>query len=436
MEIQLKKTLLRFFSLDFYFSVLRRDWRISTFITDVLLKGLAFVVVTTYRFVKDACVMSASALTFYSSLAIIPLCALLLAIARGFGVSKIIEEAIRKQQFADSQITEFLIDFANNALEFTRGGLVTGIGIILLMWAVIRAFSSTELAMNQIWRISRGRTISRKMTQYMSIMFIATLLIIIICTINVFLTTNLQSYLGDHKILNLAGEALIRLLNMLPYLLVWVLFIFIYMFMPTTAVRFKHAFWAGVIAGTAFQLIQWVYIRFQIGVSNYNAIYGSLAALPLLLVWIQISWCVVLWGAELCYIMRNRHVMFKNEDDPDISWTESVTMAIRIIEAISTEFKAGNPPPTLTELSKRLKINTGKLRIVLQLLINKGILIGVKLSYDVQYYPALDLHNVSTANLIIKLSELDKDSTQMWKLRAKDAIIREFKKDTFLKDSN
>lgn len=434
MGFRTKKGIHRLFTLDFYYSILRRDWRIATLPIDIVLKTIAILIVSINRFINDACHISASALTFYSMLSIIPIIALLLAIARGFGVAKIIENTIRNQYFADPQITNFLIEFANNTLAYTRGGIITGIGIILLLWTVIKVLSSTELTINRIWRINTGRSFARKVTEYMSIMFIAPILMILISTLNVFFTSNLDLLLPSQGFLNFAGAALLKILAFVPYILVWFLFIFIYMFMPTVAVRFKHAFWAGIIAGTVFQIVQWFYIRFQIGVSSYNAVYGSLAALPLLLIWIQLSWSIVLWGAELCYILRNRHFMFKNEALPDLSWTNNVTTAIRIIEYIAQEFAAGRSIPSLSDLSKKLRINTGKLRVIIQQLLNKNILVEVKEDYDVRYYPAKDFHQLSQADIIITLSELDSAGHEQWKLRTKEAIRREFHQDSFLKE--
>ncbi len=194
---------------------------------------------------------------------------------------------------------------AGKALDnTTQSGVITGIGIVLLIWSVVKMLSSTELAMNRIWGVKKGRSLVKKFTDYMSILFIAPILVILISSMNVFMMSSLQAYAMDEGILSYASAALKAILTILPYVLVWFLFVFLYMFMPTTPVRFKYALVAGIIAGTIFQVVQWFYIRFQVGVSSYNAIYGGLAALPLLLVWLQLSWSIVLWGTELCYIMR------------------------------------------------------------------------------------------------------------------------------------
>lgn len=417
--------------LDFYYSILRRDWQILTFVTDLLLKTVAVIVVSISRFVKDACNISASALTFYSILSFIPIIALALGIARGFGVAKILENEMKAQSFTDPQVTEWVMQFANQALENTQGGLVTGLGIVILLWSVIKVLGSTELAMNRIWGVKRGRSIIKKFVDYMSIMFIAPILVILISSVNVFLTSNLQVIAMEEGFLSYAGSAIGALLNLIPYVLVWLLFVFLYMFMPATPVKFKYAFAAGIIAGTVFQIVQWFYIRFQIGVSSYNAIYGGLAALPLLLVWLQLSWSIVLWGTELCYIFRNRHFMFRKAMDAENRWVDNVEIATRILRYISSEFMQNNGGPSLAMISKKLKMNTSKLRVVLQELVDKKILMEVKEEDDVSFFPAVDFHNLSLADIITRLSYIDDNKGEDWKIRFVEAINKEFRTDKF-----
>ena len=297
-------SLKKYLVIDFYYSVLRRDWRISTFLSDFLLKIVAFVVVSVDRFIKDASAISASALTFYSTLSFIPVVALILAIARGFGAARALEDWLKEQTYTNPEVMEWVMQVAGKALDnTTQSGVITGIGIVLLIWSVVKMLSSTELAMNRIWGVKKGRSLVKKFTDYMSILFIAPILVILISSMNVFMMSSLQAYAMDEGILSYASAALKAILTILPYVLVWFLFVFLYMFMPTTPVRFKYALVAGIIAGTIFQVVQWFYIRFQVGVSSYNAIYGGLAALPLLLVWLQLSWSIVLCVLCLCYFL-------------------------------------------------------------------------------------------------------------------------------------
>lgn len=426
MNRNLWNSLGKYLALDFYYSVLRRDWRISTFLSDFLLKTLAVVIVSVSRFIKDAGNIAASALTFYSILAIIPIFAMILGIARGFGAAKALESWIQDLSFTNPQVADWLMNIAGKALENTQGGLITGLGIVLLVWSVVRMLGSTELAMNQIWGVKEGRSLVKKFTDYLSIMFIAPILVILISSMNVFMMSNLQEFAMEEGLLSYASVALDAVLGILPYVLVWVLFIFLYMFMPTTPVKFKHAAVAGIVAGTLFQVVQWFYIRFQIGVSSYNAIYGGLAALPLLLVWLQLSWSVVLWGTELCYILRNRHFLYRNAMNADNRWVDNVQIAIRILRFISSEYTQEKGSPVLSEICKKLRMSSSKVRAVAQELVDKKILVEVPKNDDVSFFPAIDFHNLSMADVIIRLSHMDENKGEEWKLNFIRAINTEF----------
>lgn len=421
----------KFFSLRYYYAILRKDWRGVALFRGLLLRGMAILVISVNRFVGDACMVSASALTFYSVLSFIPIVALVLGIAKGFGVGKVLEQQIREQTFTDPQVMDFVVQFANHALENTKGGLITGLGIMILLWSVIKVLGNTELAMNRIWGIKRGRKLTRKFSDYLSVMFIAPVLLTLISGINVFLTSNLQTIAVEEGFLRYASSLIIWLVNILPYLLVWFLFVFLYMYMPATPVKFKYAILAGIIAGTVYQVMQWFYIRFQIGVSSYNAIYGSLAALPLLLVWLQLSWSIVLWGTELCYIFRNRHCMYLNSLDRESRWIENVGQAVKILKYISDEYMQNKGGVTLGQISKKLKISTSKLQIVLHELVEKSVLAGWREDDDIVYLPLRDLHQLSMADVINRLANVDTQMEKGWGRRYADAIEKEFGHDKF-----
>ena len=247
----------KYLIVEFYYSVLRRDWRVSTFLSDVLLKTVAYVVVSIDRFVLNASTISASALTFYSTLSFIPVVALVLAIARGFGAANALEKWLNEQNFTNPEVMQWVMNVAGKALDNTQSNIIAGLGIVVLIWSVVKMLASTELAMNRIWGVKKGRGVVKKFTDYLSILFIAPILIVLVSSMNVFLMSNLQEYAAEGSLLGYAGAALTTLLRWVPYVLVWFLFVFLYMFMPTTPVRFKYALVAGIVAGTVFQVVQW-----------------------------------------------------------------------------------------------------------------------------------------------------------------------------------
>ena len=426
-----KLNLKKYFIIGFYYSVLRRDWHISTFWKDILLRIVAVIVVSLDRFVKDASTISASALTFYATLSFIPVIALVLAIARGFGAAKALEDWLKGHTYTNPEVMEWVMGVANKALENSQSGIIAGFGIVLLLWSVVRMLSSTELAMNRIWGVEKGRSLTKKFTDYLSILFIAPILVVLISSMNVFMMSNLQEYAMEEGLIRYASAALKAVVALIPYVLVWFLFVFLYMFMPTTPVKFKYALIAGIIAGTVFQVVQWFYIRFQIGVSSYNAIYGGLAALPLLLVWLQLSWSIVLWGTELCYIMRNRHFLYRDNLNAGTQWVENVEVTMQVLKYISEMYTHGEGSPTLAMICTKLRMSSSKVRIILQELVNRRILVEVKDDDDVTYFPAVDFHQLSWADIITRLSHIDKNQGEAWKVRLAKAINEEFSADKF-----
>jgi membrane protein len=408
----------RLFTLEHHYRTLRRDRR---GVSEIVRKALSAVVVSVHRFLADACGMSASALTYYSLLSFVPVIALLFAIAKGFGVRGTLDKFLHSVFEENATVLDQAMEFAKRAIENARGGIITGIGIFILLWAVIRVLNCTETAMNRVWRIKKGRSIRRMFTDYLSILFIAPLLVVLGSGVNVFLTTGLETYLPEF------APWVERLLACLPYLLVWLLFIFLYMFMPATPVRFKHAFWAALVAGTLYQVVQWIYIRFQVGVNSYNAIYGSLAALPLLLVWVQLSWSIVLWGTELCYILRNRHFIHRDDSRGDEPWLAMIESALRVMKIVVSRY-AREGGATTSVIARELKMNVGKLQIILDEMVDRHVLViasgGAR--DDVRYLPARDFHTTTEADLLISLSRVEESKDEHWKERFIDAMRHGF----------
>lgn len=420
----------KYLVIEFYYSVLRRDWRVSTFLRDVLLKTVAVVVVSVDRFAKNASAISASALTFYSTLSFIPVVAFVLGIARGFGAATALEKWLQEQSFANPEVMGWVMKVAGKALDNTQNHVVMGLGIVLLIWSAVRVLANTELAMNRIWGVKKGRGMVKKFTDYLSIIFLAPILIVAVSSMNVFMSS-LQEYAMGGSLLSYAGVALTVVLRWVPYVLVWFLFVFLYMFMPTTPVKFKYALIAGVVAGTIFQVVQWFYIRFQIGVSSYNAIYGGLAALPLLMVWLQLSWSIVLWGTDLCYILRNRHFLYRDMTGVNRRWVDDVNASVKMLRFISEEFTERKGAPALAQICRRLRMSSSKARGVLQELVERGILVEVKGEDDVSYFPAVDFHMLSVSDIILRLSDMEKNKGEAWKVRFVEAVKREFSGDVF-----
>ena len=268
------------------------------------IKQLRILLLAIRGFHGDKCPLQASALTFYSILSVVPVVAMAFGVAKGFGFQKLLEKQLLEKFPGQEEVMMQVVNFALSLLENTKGGMIAGIGVAVLLWTVIKVLSNIERSFNTIWEIKKSRTFGRKFSDYLSIMLISPILVIMSSSVTVFITTQVTLITEKIALLGIFSSLIFFILKLLPYCLVWILFTFIYILMPNTKVNFSSGFIAGVFAGTIFQLAQWAYIYFQVGVAKYNAIYGSFAALPLFLVWLQLSWLIVLLGAEISFLIN------------------------------------------------------------------------------------------------------------------------------------
>ncbi len=220
----------------------------------------------------------------------------------------------------------------------------------------MQVLSNIENAFNGIWQVKHSRVFFRKFSDYFSIMLIAPILILVSSSSQVFIIETVDRISNEIAFIGYVGPIIHFFVKFVPYILVWMLFTFIYMVMPNTKVNFGSALIAGIIAGTVFQVLQWGYIHFQIGVSRYNTIYGSFAALPLFLVWLNYSWLIVLFGAEISFSAQNHHQYEYERDIKNMNLRTKRLTALYILNHIIHNFEAGNAPFTAQAISQNLKL--------------------------------------------------------------------------------
>jgi membrane protein len=239
-------------------------------------------------------------------------------------------------------------------------------------------------------------------------MLIAPILLIAAGSINVYLATSLNTIAKQIEIIGYISPYIMFVLKFIPYLLIWILFSLMYIVMPNTKVSYQSGIIAGIIAGSAFAVTQWFYIDFQVGVSKYNAIYGSFAALPLFLIWIQVSWLIVLFGAEVSFANQNVDMYEFEAETEIISHRARRDLSLLIVNFIVKRFEKGEKPLTTLELSMNLKIPVRLMRVLLNNLIQCRILSETidSSSKSIAYQPAQHIDNLSVAFIINSLENL------------------------------
>lgn len=252
-------------------------------------------------FLHDQCGVKAASLTFYTLLSIVPILAIAFGIAKGFGFETHLKSQVLRQFEENSEIAERVVAFSYSLLDHAEGGIIAGIGALFLLWSALRLLNGVESAFNAIWKVPYPRSTLRQFSDYLAILIICPILIVISSSLTIYISAELRSltqvaYIGD-----VISPAIYLTFRLIPVFISWLVLTLIYLLMPNTRVPFIAALIAGIAAGSAYQAIQWGYIYFQVGVSSYGAIYGSFAAIPLFMLWIHISWLVVLAGAEIAY---------------------------------------------------------------------------------------------------------------------------------------
>lgn len=323
----------------------------------ILKKLLLAIEFTTTKRITSA----AAALTYSTLLAIVPIFAVVFGIARGFGYNKYIEEWFRESFSSQPQVSEIIIGFVNSYLVHTKSGLFLGIGLLFMLFTVIMLISNIERTFNDIWQAKKPRSMFRTITDYTSMLLLMPVVIVITSGISIFFATIFKQ-IEDTMVIGSLAQFFLQLL---PYVLMSGVFIALYLFMPNTKVKLSCALVPGILAGVAMQGLQLFYIHSQIWVSSYNAIYGSFAALPLFMLWIQISWLICLFGAELCYANQNMDDYAFKAKTEDLSHRYKMLLCLVLASRICRNFNEGGKP--LSAL--KLKLATGiPIRIVNDLL--------------------------------------------------------------------
>jgi membrane protein len=373
-------------------------------------------------FSKDRIQLRASALTLYTLLSVVPVVSLIFAIAKGFGIESIIQQELIHSFQGQEEVLNWIIEYANNFLENTKSGYLAGIGIVILIWSVIQVLGNIESAFNRIWQIKKSRSYVRKFTDYLTVILVAPVFMVLASTLTVSISGALNRISEAYPIL----EHLSFIIGALPFVIVWFLFAFIYMVMPNTKVHFKSAFIAGLIAGTMFQFTQWGYIYFQIGVSKYGAVYGSLAALPLFIIWMQISWLIVLLGAEISFANQNVNLYEYESDSLLLSPRLKKILTFMVANLVVQNFEEGEEPLTSTEISRKLKIPVRLVREIVDALVNVKIFSELILEDQKEraYQPAIDIHKITFGMIKYRLEDMGSHHIQPLKSKEYKRILQ------------
>lgn len=374
-----------------------------------LVKLVRIIIIAVEDFGTKKLILQASALTFYSLLSLVPVVAMIFGIAKGFGLEETLEQQLYLSFKEQPALLEQLLGFVHRMLADTQGGLVAGFGFVILIWSVLQVLSSIEESFNSIWQITTSRSWIRKFTDYLSILLLAPIFIIAAGSATLFISAFIKEFADAWIQIDTLRKLVVFSINLIPYVLNAILFMLLYMVMPNTRVRPLSALVAGIVAGVSYQLFLWAYIEFQFGVSRYNAIYGSFAFFPLFIVFLQVSWIIVLIGGEISYSLQNIDLHVDDRLHFVPSHKERITLAVAVMSLTAHRFKLGEPAFTAQEISQKTHVPYKVMKEFCNDLCRAGLLSEInakKEEHENSYQPAIDIDRIDVSFIISKLENL------------------------------
>ena len=315
--------------------------------------------------------LHSAALTYKTTLSLVPFLAIAFAVLTGLGVQNALEPLLLQVAGDSEETVSRIISYVNNTNVKSLGA----VGLLLLVLTVISLMGSIEKAFNVVWGVKESRPFQRRFSDYLSVVVVGPILLLAATSMNSSLQSQwLVKWLIEHTFL---GDTILLLFRMVPYLFIWLAMTFTYIFIPNTRVRPGSAVLGGILAGTAWQLAQWGYFNLQIGMANYNAIYGTLAALPVFLVWVYTSWLIVLFGLEAVYAHQHRAACGFRQSSAPSSTTVREMLALAALLQVCRHFHSGAAPPEPQQLADEIGIPLWEMEELLEALQQLHLLVKV-----------------------------------------------------------
>lgn len=366
-------------------------------------------------FFEDACMFRAAALTYITVLSLVPLLAFAFSVAKGLGFYGTLREqtidpfldrtfgplvplspAFGAPPAGSSEMRE-AIERVLSFVDQTHVAGLGALGLVVLLYTVVRLLSTIEQSFNDIWGAQRARSLVRKVTDYLA-MVVVTPILLFAATAITTAAQNSSVVQGWAERLQLGG-LFGTLLRLAPLFSLWVAFAFVYMAMPNARTRWSSALVGAVVGGTLWQLTLLAHLEFQLGVARFNAIYSGFAAIPIFLMWVQISWVTVLVGAQVCFAHQSAPSYWP-ESPQALSVRSRESVALRCMVQIAARSVRGSAPATSQELAQELNVSLRPLERVLHELVEARLLLWVRGGEGDTLAMAVDIDRLSVKTIL------------------------------------
>ena len=367
-----------------------------------LYRFLQTIILVARGFKDQVLVVRANSLSFSLLFAFIPMLALIYAIARGFGFEETVQNTISSSFLAEANVAPVLLEWIERYLETAREGLFLGIGLIVLIWAVYAFFNMLENSFNSIWNVKQSRSFARRMTNYVMTLLLVPVLVVVTSGISIFLnSTEILAPVLD-------GILPIRkfMLRFLPFVATAGVFTWIFIAIPNTKVKFSSAIIPGILMGLLYQLVQALSMFLVVLFTRMSIVYGAFSAIPLVLIWLNITCWLLLIGAELAFAIQNNDMFAYEKDIATMSRRYQDYVMLYLLSMIVKRFEQGELPLTAQEMAEENQLPIRLVQQVLARLEDANIVhrLYVDQAESESFVPALDTRSITVEMVMGRIS--------------------------------
>ncbi len=351
--------------------------------------------------------LQAMSLVYTTLLSLVPLLALTFSVLKAFGVHNQIQPLLLAFL---APLGEKGVEITNRIVEFVeniRVGVLGALGLGLLIYTVTSLIQKTEKAFNYAWRVERTRPFAQRFSQYLSVLTVGPVLVFSALGI----TASLMSTRLMQRLIAMEpfGTIIARLTEIVPYLLVISAFTFLYVFIPNTRVRLKSALVGGVIAGVLWETTGWVFASFIATSTKYTAIYSGFAILIMFLIWLYLSWLILLVGASIAFYHQHPEYLVVRRREIRLSNRVREKLALCVMALIGRRYYRNQPACTAEELAQSANVPTRAIESILAAIEHSGIIVQIAREPPA-YLPARPLESVSIKDVFDAVRGAEEDA--------------------------
>lgn len=307
-----------------------------------------------------------TSLSFYTILALVPIIAILFSIGSWFGAKDYLLEQLNTFSPFKRDIINLLLGFSENLLNNARGGILAGFGFVFLGWTFIKMFSLIENAFNDIWQIKKPRSILRRVSDYISFFIFLPLIFILLNGISIFLTNKISAITLLYHVIT----------KLVPFLSLGIFLLLLYLVMPNTKVKYIPAISSSILTSILFFIFQYLFAYIQHSINTYNIIYGSFSIIFIFLLWIRITWFLIILGVHLTYFLQNSNLELDSDKIiSDISFNSKVYIYLRLIEELVNKYINNSNMANIEDFVNILNLSPNLIKIFLNDLEKGGYIV-------------------------------------------------------------